>query len=273
MPSTPRIIGIVGTGLIGTSIALAARRAWPRVRLTGIDLPEALRYPRLASTFDSLDTDASALADADVVVLAMPVGAIVATLPALSAIVRPDAVITDTGSTKRVIADVAKNLPRFVGGHPMAGAAPGGADLARAALFDGCTWWVVPGTEAATAIVSDLVLALGAAPVEIEAARHDALVAAISHLPQVVASALMARVGQTVGEDGLGHAGAGLRDTTRLADSPSAMWASVLGTNTGEVAPLLRALAGDLEQIAGQLDDEASVRRLFAEAHRWRSRL
>jgi prephenate dehydrogenase len=273
MPLPPRHIGIAGLGLIGTSIALAARRAWPGVRLAGIDRPETSRHSRVASTFESLATDAAALADADLVVLAMPVGAIVAELPGIAAACRPDAVITDTGSTKRAVLAAATGLEGFVGGHPMAGGERGGADHARADLFDGCTWWIVPGAEAPTMTVRAFVEALGAVPVEVDAARHDALVGALSHLPQVVASALMARVGAAVGEEGLAHAGPGLRDTTRLAASPAEMWASVLATNADEVAPLLRELAGDLERLAGHLDDEDAVRRLFADASRRRGLL
>jgi prephenate dehydrogenase len=104
-------------------------------------------------------------------------------------------------------------------------------------------------------------------------------VAAVSHLPQIVASALMTRVGLAAGTEGLGHAGAGLRDTTRLADSPADVWASVLATNADRIAPLVQALASDLQEIASQLESaghgagDQSVRRLFEEAARWRSRL
>ena len=269
----PRHIGIAGLGLIGTSVALAARRAWPRARLTGIDRPEALGSSRLSSAFDGLGTDASAFADVDVVVLAMPVAAIIAELPRIAAACRPDAVITDTGSTKRAILAAGAGIPTFVGGHPMAGAERGGPDLARADLFDDRTWWIVPGDQKATTEVRRFTEALGATPCEIEADRHDALMAALSHVPQVVASALLARVGAAAGADGLTYAGAGLFDTTRLASGSAEMWASVLATNSDEVAPLLRALAADLQQIAGALDDTEAVHRLFAEANRWRAPL
>jgi len=273
MPSPPRTIGIAGTGLIGTSIALAARRAWPDVGLSGFDRADVLRQPEVVSVFSRLSPDLATLAECDLIVVALPVEAITRAVKVLTGLAGAGTILTDTGSTKRAIVDAAAGIPSFVGGHPMAGAERGGPGLARADLFDGRTWWVVPAEPAATGLVRDFVEGLGAAPVEIEAARHDVLVAAISHLPQVVASALMARVGQTVGEEGLGHAGAGLRDTTRLAASPAAMWTSVLGANAGEIAPLLSALASDLEQIAGQLEDAEAVQRLFTEANRWRARL
>jgi prephenate dehydrogenase len=272
MASPPRNVGIAGTGLIGTSIALAARRAWPDAVLAGVDRPEVLQHPRVDAAFTRLSPDLTTLAGCELIVLALPVDVIVATLPELAA-AHPEAVITDTGSTKQAIVSAAEGVRSFAGGHPMAGAERGGPDLARADLFDGCTWWVVPGAREATATVCRFARALGAAPVEVDAARHDALMAAMSHLPQIVASALMARVGSAAGEDGLRHAGAGLRDTTRLAASPADIWASVLATNAGQIAPLLRTLADDLHLIAGRLDDEGAVRRLFADANLWRARM
>ena len=95
--------------------------------------------------------------------------------------------------------------------------------------------------------------------------------AAISHLPQVVASALMVRVGQTAGGQGLQLAGAGLRDTTRLAASSADVWTSILAGNADELGPLLTQLADDLRQIAGQLDDSTAMKRLFEAANRWKS--
>ncbi|MDP1568602.1 MAG: prephenate dehydrogenase/arogenate dehydrogenase family protein [Vicinamibacterales bacterium] len=273
MPSPPRTIGIAGTGLIGTSIALAARRAWPDVGLSGFDRADVLRQPQVASVFSRLSPDLATLAECDLIVLALPVDAIARAVKVVASLAGAETLITDTGSTKRAIVGAAAGVPSFVGGHPMAGAERGGPDLARADLFDGCTWWVVPAADTATAAVCDFARAIGASPVQVDAARHDALMAAISHLPQVVASALMARVGEAAGEGGLAHAGAGLRDTTRLAASPAGMWASVLASNADEVAPLLRAVARDLDQIAEGLHDEGAVRRLFSDANRWRAPL
>lgn len=276
MPAPPRTIGIAGTGLIGTSIALAARRAWPQVRLSGVDRGGVLTHERVLAAFDRVSEDIDALSDADLVVLAPPVDVIVDLLPALRDRLAPDTVITDTGSTKRVIVGAAAGLRAFVGGHPMAGAERSGPDAARADLFDGRRWWVVPAENHATRVVRAFVEGLGATPMDVAADAHDALMAAVSHLPQVVASALMARVGQAVGEEGLAAAGAGLRDTTRLAASDGGMWASILATNADQVAPLLKALAGDLEQIAGRLErgeSREAVERLFAVAARWRRQI
>jgi prephenate dehydrogenase len=127
----------------------------------------------------------------------------------------------------------------------------------------------------AVAEMGAVVQELGAAPVFMSDAgdEHDRLMAAVSHLPQVVVSALMARVGETVGQDGLDYAGAGLRDTTRLAGSEASVWESVLATNGDALQPLLMELADDLQKIARQLDDRAAVRRLFGIANMYRRAL
>ena len=158
-------------------------------------------------------------------------------------------------------------------GHPIAGGTSTGPGEARADLFDGRTWFLLSGSaspsacDAANAFVADL----GGIPVwmEDDGRAHDRLVAAISHLPQVVATLLRARVGETVGVEGLRHAGQGLRDTTRLADSQASVWAPILATNAAAVAPLVRALAEDLERLSHDLDDREAIERAFARAHRF----
>ena len=122
----------------------------------------------------------------------------------------------------------------------------------------------------AVTLATGFVRGLGAVPVPLDdnGDEHDRLVGAISHLPQVVASALLARVGESVGPGGVKFAGAGLRDTTRLAASHASVWAPILATNATAVAPLLRALASDLDAIADSLTDAGAVERLFERAHR-----
>jgi prephenate dehydrogenase len=268
-------IGIVGLGLIGTSVALAARRAWPGAELFGVDGPNVIRHPRIVETFTVAATELSLVADTTLVVLATPVDAILDIIPRLCALT-PNARITDTGSTKRAIMAAAREagLKNFVGGHPMAGSEHHGPDAARADLFDARPWFLI-GEAAAVADMGILVQALGAAPLFMSdgGAEHDRVMAAVSHLPQVVVSALMARVGETVGQDGLSYAGAGLRDTTRLAGSEASVWESVLATNGDALQPLLLELADDLQKIARQLDDRSAVRRLFGIANMYRRAL
>jgi prephenate dehydrogenase len=253
-------VAIVGCGLIGTSIGLALRRAAPDIQLIEIDRG------------DPLDT----IADADFVVLATPVDAIIA-------IIRDqgrhfgDAVIIDTGSTKRSIVSVARaaGLTNFVGSHPMAGAASSGPAGARADMFDDKAWFLVPHGAAPRALerARAFVTSLGARPVvfDDDGSEHDRVMAAVSHLPQVVASALMAVVGDAAGEEGLQWAGRGLRDTTRLAASSASMWESILASNAQELRPLLLELAEDLRSTAEHLDDASVVRSLFERSARYRT--
>jgi prephenate dehydrogenase len=252
-------LAIVGDGLIGRSVRLAYERRFP-----GADVV----------SFDRGD-DLSRLAGATTVVLAAPIDAILEVIPRLPHLAPSASLITDTGSTKQAVAAAARHagLTRFVPGHPMAGGTSSGPAQARADMFDGRTWFLVRGAaeESAVRRARAFVAALGAVPVEMpgDGEGHDQIVAAISHLPQIVATALLARVGESVGTDGLQYAGSGLRDTTRLAASHASMWAPILGTNAACIAPLLRALAFDLESAADSLDDRAQVDALFARAHRF----
>ena len=258
MPDTPQGLAIVGPGLIGTSIALAAKRRWPDLQIKTIDKGQSL----------------SAIGDSLVVVLAAPVNAILDIIPNLPLVISPQALVLDTGSTKQAImsAAAAAKIRHFVGGHPMAGGT-GGAD-ARADLFDGRPWFLTnPDAPDAVKRASKLVEGLGAKPVVLtdRGEEHDRLMAAVSHLPQVTASVLMAIVARAVGADNLHWAGSGLRDTTRLASSQADMWQSVLASNSHELKPLLKYLASELASFAEQLDDPEAVRKLFDEANRAKS--
>ncbi len=252
-------LAVVGPGLIGTSVALASRRAWPDVRLIEIDRGQSLEGAH----------------GAEIVVLATPVDVII-DIVTQHARYFGDAVILDTGSTKRAIVAAAREagLANFVGGHPMAGAASSGARDARPDLFDGKPWFLVPHGASAQALAraQTFVESLGATAVvfQDDGTEHDRVMAAVSHLPQVVASALMAVVGEAAGETGLRWAGGGLHDTTRLAASPASMWESVLATNTTELQPLLTRLSDDLETLAGRLHDRDAIRRLFETASHYR---
>jgi prephenate dehydrogenase len=252
-------LAVVGDGLIGRSVRLAWQRRYPSAPVVSLDRGD----------------DLSAIAGAAIVVLAAPVDAILGLLPRLVDHAAGAQLITDTGSTKRAIAAAARSagLTPFVPGHPMAGGTSTGPGGGRADLFDGRPWFLLsPGLPpAAAARAETFVRTLGASPqwLDDDGGAHDRLVAAISHLPQVVASALLARVGEQVGADGLRHAGAGLKDTTRLAHSAASMWAPILETNAAEVAPLLRLLAHDLERMADTIDNRAAIDALFARAQRF----
>src|SRR5436190_11376594 len=190
-------LGIVGRGLIGGSIALRARELWPRALVIAVDNKDVLETAMRLHAIDVAADDLVVLAEADVVVLAAPVKQNVALLAELDEYVRTPAVITDTGSTKREIAAAAKSLPprfTFVGGHPLAGAARGGLEHARPDLFVNRPWLLSAEGEAAGAgfdKLSAFISALGAEPRLIAPEAHDRMLAYLSHLPQLTASALM----------------------------------------------------------------------------------
>ena len=253
-------LAIVGPGLIGTSVGLAAKRRWPELDVRTIDKGEPL---------EKID-------DAVVVILAAPVDAILAMLPSLARVLSKQALVIDTGSTKRAImvAAAMAGLRQFVGGHPMAGGTVSGAAGARADLFDGRTWFLTnPDAPDAVRRAVKFVEALGAKPVILgdHGEEHDRLMAALSHLPQITASMLMAVVTRVVGESSLQWAGNGLRDTTRLAASRPEMWQSILATNREELKPLIKYFASELSSFADRLEDPDAVRALFEEAARAKS--
>jgi len=260
MDEAPPRLAIIGPGLIGTSVALAARRRWPNLEVRTVDRGEALE----------------GVGDSLVVVITTPVDAIIEILPRLAHVITPHTLVLDTGSTKHAIMTVAAaaRIPQFVGGHPMAGGTSSGREMARADLFDARPWFLAnPDAPDAVRRAVKFVEALGAhaVPLSDQGQEHDRLMAAVSHLPQLTASALMIAVARAVGDDNLKWAGTGLRDTTRLAASGAEMWESVLATNSKELKPLLKALGADLSALADRLEDRAAVRRFFGEATRAKS--
>jgi len=264
---------VVGAGLLGTSVALAARRRWPAVRLTAIDA-----VPRSHAPFDAHLTPEAALPAFDLAVLAVPVNAYA---PWLRRFAReaPGRAVTDVGSVKRRphMEATAVGLSTFVGGHPMAGGSRPGPEHASAALFDGRPWFLTAGDappEAVT-LARGLAVGCGARVVDIDAETHDATVAAVSHLPQAVASVLMTVVADAVDDAGLATAAGGLRDSTRIAEGPAGMWQPVFASNADQLAPLVRETAARLTALADRLDDADAdaVRALFAAANAGRRRL
>jgi prephenate dehydrogenase len=269
-------IGIVGLGLIGGSIALKARELWPSALVIAVDNKDVLETAMRLHAIDVAADDLIVLAEADIVILAAPVKQNIAILDDLDDNVRAPAVVTDTGSTKREIAAAARGLPArftFVGGHPLAGAAKGGLEHARPDLFTGRPWLLSAESDRAGAGLEKLtafVSALGAEPRMIAADAHDRMLAYLSHLPQLTASALMQVVGAAVGEQGLSLAGRGLADTTRLASSPADIWADIAATNADQLAPALDALIEVLQDLRRDLPETDRLAEVFADANRYR---
>jgi prephenate dehydrogenase len=265
-------IGIVGLGLIGGSIALKSRELWPTSLVIAVDTKDVLETAMRLHAIDVAADDLIVLAECDVVILAAPVKQNTALLAELDENVRTPAVVTDTGSTKRGIVAAAAALPprfTFVGGHPLAGAAKGGLEHARPDLFQGRPWLLTRHSEP----LESFIRALGADPKVVGVDAHDRLLAFLSHLPQLTASALMDVVGEAVGEDGLSLAGRGLADTTRLASSPADIWRDIAATNADEIRPALDALIARLQDLRNDLTDGDRLAETFESAARWRDHL
>ena len=248
--STHGPVLIVGTGLLGTSLALALWTAGVEVQLSDTS-PTSLALAR--------DMGAGALHGKDspepqIVVVATPpdvtADVVVAQLTA-----HPNAVVTDVASVKeRVVAEVRARAGaeacRYVGSHPMAGRERSGAGAADSDLFAGRPW-VVVGQDSdpeAELIVRNLAVDVGATPVRMGAAEHDAAVAAVSHMPQLISSLVAARL-EELGESALALSGQGLRDVTRIAASDPRLWSAIVVGNAGPVADLLRRISDDLSAL------------------------
>jgi prephenate dehydrogenase len=269
-------VAVVGFGLIGGSVALALRERAPGCQIVAIDRASVLSEALGAHAADSGAEDLGLADGADLILLAAPVRQTIGVLHELPSRVRGHALITDVGSTKRAIVAAAAHLPprlRFVGGHPLAGAATGGFQSARADLFRGRPWIFTPTSgqqdadvERLTAFVSQF----GAVPRAMDAAAHDRLMAYISHLPQLAVSTLMQVVGEHAGRDGLRLAGTGLRDTTRLASSPASTWRDVTATNVDAVGAAIDDLTLALQRLKSDLTDGLELERVFDRAASWK---
>jgi prephenate dehydrogenase len=277
-------IGIVGLGLIGGSLALAARGIWPSGLVIGVDRNEVLEQAAARHAIDVAASDLTIVSEADLVILAAPVLQNIQILRQLPDYIKKPVIVTDVGSTKRAIVETAAVLPphfTFVGGHPLAGSTRGGIAAARTGLFVGRPWLFTPdGGEAASGPAGDALRrlfqfaeAVGAVPHAMDAGAHDHLVAFISHLPQLAASALMQAVGDAAGEQGLALSGRGLVDTTRLAGSPADIWADICASNADEIGPAIDTLIELLQRIRGRLHDREAITHLFDAANRWRETL
>lgn len=260
-PLTTGPVKVVGTGLLGTSIALALRALDVPVQLSDTS-PSALALARDMGAGEPVD---GASPEPALVVVATPpdiAGPVVVELLRR----HPDAVVTDVASVKAIIAaEVAEAADdaacaRYVGSHPMAGRERSGAAAADADLFAGRPWVIAPTDDAdpaAVAAVRGLALDLGGLPVTLPPQEHDDAVAVVSHLPQLAASLVASRLVEAP-EAALSLAGQGLRDVTRIAASDSRLWAAILVGNAAPVVAGLRRLREDLDSLIAGLDHAAT---------------
>jgi prephenate dehydrogenase len=258
-------MAVIGTGLIGGSLGLALRAGDPGARVVGYDpdraaVEEALRRGAIS---EGASSSTAAAAGAGVVWLASPVDRIGDVCSDLASSVASGAVVTDVGSAKEEVVRRGEAAfgDRFVGGHPMAGSERHGIGAADPALFDDA-WWILTPTDLTSSVaystVAGLVARVGAKPVALAPSTHDALVARLSHLPQLTASALV-EVAVAAGDRDalLGLAAGGFRDVTRIAASNPDLWVGILRSNRTAVLDALHGMRGRLAQVAALIENES----------------
>ncbi len=251
-------IAVLGVGLIGGSVARAARDRLG-ASVAGFDRStEALsRAVEMGVIERAADGVQDAVSGADVVFVAVPVGALMATTDEALRYASAECVVTDVGSTKRAVVAAFED-PRFVGGHPLAGAETSGVEHARADLFEGATWYLTPTAETSGVLYERLYRLLsgvGARPCAIDAETHDRILASISHLPHVLANVLVASAAATLDEGGerLPATGPSFRDATRVAGAPSAIWTDIYLSNRDALASEIDASIKRLEEVRDAL--------------------
>src|SRR5271168_439998 len=255
-----RNLAVLGTGLIGGSFALAVRRGFPQVAGTGWDRPAVLeRALHLGAITQAAASLADAVSPADLIYVALPVGAALNLLPEIARHARPGAIVTDAASTKaaicRAAAEQFRSGAHFLGGHPLAGREVSGIEHADATLFRGAKYALIGPPGPATAAFEALLAALDAVPLWIDADTHDWAAGIVSHLPQLASVALAGVVRDETDETGLPLtlAGTGLRDALRLAGSPYDVWRDVCLTNRDNLVRSLDRLIQALEHMRGTL--------------------
>ena len=255
-------VAILGTGLIGGSIGLGLLAADSGAEVVGFD-PDAVAAEaalRAGAVTSVAQEPAQAARGARLVVLAGPVDATAGLVEALAGEVGDGTVVTDVGSAKAGVVAAGEKAfgPSFVGGHPMAGSERHGVDAASADLFREA-WWILTPTRStspeAYATVADLAARLGAKPVAVSPSRHDSLVARLSHVPQLTASALVdLAAGAGDREALLGLAAGGFRDVTRIAASNPDLWVTILRSNKTSILDALQTLNRKLTSVAGSIE-------------------
>jgi prephenate dehydrogenase len=269
---------IVGLGLMGGSLGMALRSRRACRSVIGSDRsPDVCRQAVALGAVDEAVSDAaSACAEADIVILAAPARAIIHLVGALGPRLRPGSLLMDIGSTKAAIVQALAQAPahvQVIGGHPMCGKERAGIAAADADLFQGAVFCLSPlprTDDAGLSLAGDLARAVGAQPLVIEAERHDRLVAAISHLPYLMATALVSAAAQTAAADPLAWqlAASGFRDTSRLAGSDVDMMLDVIMTNRAAVADMATKAASELQTLAAAVasGDEGTLRDVLVAA-------
>jgi prephenate dehydrogenase len=268
------IVAVVGVGLIGGSVGMAARsRLGAHVR--GVDPGSATRALERGAIDEACTDLASALRGADAAVVAVPVDALPGVLDDVLAVAGEDCVVTDVGSAKRAIVN-GRDDPRFVGGHPLAGAEAAGVEHARADLFDGATWYLTP-TRATSGVLYErlhrLLVALGARPAALDAEAHDRIMATVSHLPHVLANVLVGQAAGALAGEAPPAVGPSFRDATRVAGANPPLWSGIYAANRDALGEALDGAIAALRQVREDLRAGSDLADWQARAARERAAL
>ena len=272
-----RNLSIVGLGLIGGSLAIDLRRLELTTRITGYDSDpahcEKARSLKLADEVRSVPDEI--LADADWLVLSVPVQAAESVLEQCRPFLKPEILITDTGSVKKPLLEVMRRKENrefaFVGGHPIAGSERFGPEAAQESLFAGKQFMITPDERTKPEhieAVSRLWTRLGSKVIEMDAERHDRIFASVSHLPHLLAYASIQAIADSDSPEALGHSGAGLKDFSRIASSSPDMWADIFLQNQENLLLRIDALSDRISKLreAITLNDHEGLVRLLSEA-------
>jgi prephenate dehydrogenase len=256
-------LGIIGVGLIGGSVGLAARDSgW---EVVGVDGPEVLESAVQRGAIHRAST-LKEVREADLVVLAAPISRVTDLLGDLTS---TDALVTDVASAKSAIVHRAENLKlRFVGGHPMAGSQLSGVANASSHLFEGARYFLTPTGRTDPddyREVTGFVRELGAVPTAVDPEKHDLLMAALSHLPHLMAAALL-KVASDISPEALSFAGPSFRDLTRVGASNPELWSDILAENAPALGEALGAFAGAMAQLGSEIKDRESMEGRFRQA-------
>jgi len=275
-------ITIVGTGLIGGSLALALRKYRFSGTIVGCDKRAVLETAQQRGVIDRAEADLErAVVGSDVIVFATPVGTILSQFEAIAPTLTPSTLITDTGSTKQALVERARMIygdeagKHVLAGHPMAGKEFGGIDHADANLFQGAVWLITPvvADRQYTALQEEyvtLLASIGARVITLDPERHDLLCAWISHLPQMISTALTSVLHEELGDDEIVMqiGGRALREMTRIAHSPYSMWRDIALTNSQNLEDVMLRFEQQLTHLRENLRGPG-LREMFESANKF----